>query len=61
MVSHEQRNIKYILIKLEIVKRKTQQEFYLIREKLLEFFERLDADILLGFEFTRKNVVVSLD
>ena len=37
LVGHEQRNVQYIIIQFEIIKREADAKFYFVREQLFEF------------------------
>lgn len=61
MVCHEQWNIQYIIVQLQIIQREPYTELHLIWEQLLEFLETLAGGVGLGFDLYRENVIFSLN
>ena len=61
MVCHEQWNIQYIIVHLQIIQREPYTELHLIWEQLLEFLETLAGGVGLGFDLYRENVIFSLN
>ncbi len=41
MVCHKQRNVQYVIIEFQIIKRKPDTELYLIREQFFDFLRLL--------------------
>ena len=61
MISHEQRDVQYIIIQLQIIQREPHTELDLIREQLLKLLEALAGGIGLRLDLNRENVIFPLN
>lgn len=61
MISHEQRDVQYIIIQLQIIQREPHTELDLIREHLLKLLEALAGGIGLRLDLNRENVIFPLN